>query len=82
MTDLVRNANAPESIETFAWRELRFHVITREPLTPDQLRTLRQTPPKIDRIGRFADVLAMVLGWHVQIRTERPSPEIRFEVGR
>ena len=71
-----------ESIETFAWRELRFQVVTADPLTADQLRILRQTLPKIDRVGLFADVLAMVLGRHVRIRTERPSPDIRFEVGR
>ena len=79
--DAVRT-DPQESIETFAWRDLRFHVVTADPLTADQLRILRQTLPKIDRVGIFADVLAMILGRHVRIRTERPSPDIRFEVGR
>ena len=72
---------AEECVETFAWRDLRFHVVTRDPLTADQRRILRQTLPRIDRVGTFADVLAMILGRHVQIRTVRPSPDIRFEIG-
>ena len=82
MTDLVRDTNAPECIETFAWHDLRFHVVTRHPLSADQLKTLRRALPKIDRVGLFAELVAMVLGRHVQIRTERPSLDIRFEVGR
>lgn len=82
MTDLIRGADAPDSIEPFIWHDLRFHVVTREPLTADQLKTLRRALHKIDRVGQFAEVVAMVLGRHVQIRTERPSPDIRFEVGR
>jgi len=81
-SDTVRSSDAPECIETFAWRGLRFHVVTREPLTPDQIRTFGQTLPKVTRVGLFAEMVAMVLGRHVRIRTERPSPDIRFEVGR
>jgi hypothetical protein len=72
---------APECVETFAWHDLRFHVVTRDPLTADQVRTLRKALPKIDRVGRFAELVAMLLGRHVQIRTVRPSPDIRFEIG-
>jgi hypothetical protein len=82
MTDLIRRADAPECVETFAWRDLRFHVVTPDPLSADQLKTLRRALPKIDRVGLFAELVAMVLGRHVQIRTERPSPDVRFEVGR
>lgn len=82
MTDLDRDINAPECIETFAWRDLRFHVVTCDPLSADQLKTLRRALPKIDRVGLFAELVAMVLGRHVQIRTERPSVDVRFEVGR
>jgi hypothetical protein len=72
----------PRCIETFAWRGLRFRVVPREPLTADQIRTFGQTLPKVTRVGLFAEMVAMVLGRHVRIRTERPSPDIRFEVGR
>jgi hypothetical protein len=82
MIDLVRGADAPDSIETFSWHDLRLHVVTREPLSPDQLQTLRRALNKIDRVGQFAELVAMVLGRHVQIRTKRPSPDIRFEVSR
>ena len=53
-----------------------------EPLTADQIRTFGPTLPKVTRVGLFAEMVAMVLGRHVRIRTERPSPDIRFEVGR
>ena len=76
------DVDPPECIETFAWRNLRFHVVTHEPLTADQIRTFGQTLPKVTRVGRFAEMVALVLGRHVRIRTERPSPDIRFEVGR
>ena len=81
-TDTVRDADVKDCTETFTWRDLRFHVVTHDPLTADQIRTIRRTLPKINRVGLFAEVVAMVLGRHVQIRTERPSPDIRFEVGR
>lgn len=73
--------SAPECVETFAWHDLRFHVVTRDPLTADQVRTLTKALPKIDRVGSFAELIAMLLGRHVQIRTVRPSPDIRFEIG-
>jgi len=80
-SDIVRTSDPPECIESFDWRTLHFHVVTRDPLTPEQIRQLRKTLSKIDRVGLFAEVIAMILGRHVQIRTVRPSPDIRFEVG-
>lgn len=79
--ETIPNVATQECIETFVWRDLRFHVVTRDPLTADQIRTIRRTMPKVKRVGLFAEVVAIVLGRHVQIRTERPSPDIRFEVG-
>jgi len=79
-TDLVKSPEARECIETFEWRQLHFHVVTAHPLTADQVKTLRKALPKIERVGIFAEVVAMILGRHVQIRTVRPSPDIRFEV--
>lgn len=79
-TDLVRSPEAPECIESFEWHDLNFHVVTAGPLTADQVKVLRRTLPKIARVGIFAEVVAMTLGRHVQIRTVRPSPDIRFEV--
>ena len=80
-TDDALRTGAQEIVETFAWRDLRFHVVTRDPLSPEQIRTLRKALPRIERVGVFAEVVAMILGRHVQIRTVRPSPDIRFEVG-
>ena len=79
-TALVRSPDAQECIETFEWRDLHFHVVTADPLTSDQVKTLRRALTKIERVGIFAEVVAMILGRHVQIRTVRPSPDIRFEV--
>ena len=82
MTDLVGYVDTPESIETFAWHDLRIHVVTRDPMTADQIKVLQRALKKVDRVGQFAELVAMILGRHVQIRTERPSPDIRFEVSR
>jgi hypothetical protein len=71
-----------ESISTFEWHRLHLHVVTREPLSPDQVRTIERTLAKVASVGQFADVLGMILGRSVRIRTERPSPDIRLEVGR
>ena len=78
----VDRAESREYVQTFAWRDLRFHVVTPEPLTTEQARILARSVPKIGRVGLFAELVAMVLGRHVRIRTERPSPDVRFEVGR
>jgi hypothetical protein len=79
--EIVRTAEVEECIETFPWHSLRFHVVTRDPLTGDQVKTLRRAISKVNRVGVFAELVATVLGRHVQIRTVRPSPDIRFEVG-
>jgi hypothetical protein len=79
-TDLVRSPEVQEHVETFEWRHLHFHVVTVDPLTADQVKTLRKALPKIERVGIFAEVVAMIVGRHVQIRTVRPSPDVRFEV--
>lgn len=81
-SQMVRSVEGAESVLTFEWRNLHLHVVTREPLSPDQILQIQQVLPKVTSVGQFADVLGMVLGRSVRIRTERPSPDIRFEVGR
>ncbi len=66
---------------TFEWRELRFHVVTREPPAESQLLFLRQALARLDRVGSFADALGYTFGRRVRIRTTRPSPDVWFEVG-
>ena len=73
---------AAESVATFEWHHLHLHVVTREPLSADQVRTIRRTLPKVASVGMFVDLLGMLLGRSVRIKTERPSPDIRLEVGR
>ncbi len=65
----------------FEWRNLRFHVVTGEPLTESQLVFLRQVLGHLDRVGTFADALGDTFGRRVRIRTTRPLPDIWFEVG-
>lgn len=77
----VRSVAAAESVATFEWRNLHLHVVTREPLPADQVRTIEWVLPKVASVGQFADVVGLVLGRHVRIRTERPSPDVRLEVG-
>jgi hypothetical protein len=84
MTELgliTRRIAEDESVVTFEWRDLHFHVVTREPVPADQLRTIERVVRTVSSVGAFADLLGMVLGRHVRIRTERPSPDVRFEVG-
>ena len=45
-TDLVRSPDAQECIETFEWRDLHFHVVTADPLTADQVKTLGGHSPR------------------------------------
>jgi len=73
---------AAESVATFEWRKLHIHVVTREPLAADQIRMVERVLPKVASVGQFADMVGMLLGRSVRIRTERPSPDIRLEVGR
>jgi hypothetical protein len=73
---------AADSVATFEWRNLHLHIVTRDPLSADEVRTIGLVLPKVKSVGQFADVVGMVLGRSVRIRTERPSPDVRFEVGR
>ena len=78
---IARRVAKDESVATFEWHDLHFHVITRDPVSADQLQTIERMVRKVPSVGAFADLLGMVLGRHVRIRTERPSPDVRFEVG-
>jgi muramoyltetrapeptide carboxypeptidase LdcA involved in peptidoglycan recycling len=78
----VRTTAPGETISTFEWRGLHLHVVTLEPLPADQFRTIEQALAKVKSVGQFADVVGIVLGRHVRIRTERPSPDVRLEVGK
>jgi hypothetical protein len=80
-SETVPAARAAASVQTFEWRHLRFLVVTAEPLLADQVRTIKRTLPRVGSVGMFADVLGMVLGRHVRIRTVRPSLNVTFEVG-
>ena len=66
---------------TFDWRGLHLHVITADALTPDQVRTIQRALRWIESVGQFADLLGMVLGRRVRITTDRPSTEVRLDVG-
>ena len=77
----VHSVAAAESIVTFEWRNLHLHVVTREPLAAEHVRTIERMLPKVASVGQFADLLSMVLGRHVRIRTDRPSSDIRLEAG-
>jgi hypothetical protein len=78
---LVDSVAAAESVATFQWHNLRLHVVTREPLSAEQVRAIERVLPKVAGVGLFADVLGMMFGRSVRIRTQRPSPDIRLEVG-
>ena len=80
-SQIVRSIGDEESVATFEWRGLHLHVVTREPLLPDEVRTIQRVLPKVASIGLFADVLGMLSGRSVRIRTERPSLDVRLEVG-
>ncbi len=78
---IVHSVPAAESVATFEWRGLHLHVATREPMSADQVRTLDRALRKISSVGQFVDALGIVLGRRVRIRTERPSADVRLEVG-
>ena len=82
LSQTVHSVTAEESVTTLEWRHLRLHVVTREPLSADQVRTIKRALSKVASVGQFADVLGMALGRSVRIKTERPSPDIRLEVWR
>jgi hypothetical protein len=69
------------TVAEFAWHDLRFRVVTPDPLTEDQRHVIEGALAKIGSVGSFADVLGIVLGRRVRVRAERPSPEVTFEVG-
>jgi hypothetical protein len=77
-----QTVTAAESISTFEWHGLHLHVVTREPLSAEEVLAMERTLKKVASVGLFADVLGMMLGRSVRIRTERPSRDIRLEVGR
>ena len=81
-SEIAQIAEHAASVETFEWRDLRFHVVTPDPLTDEQIRAIRRAAPKVASVGRFADLLAVILGRHVRILAVRPSPDVSFEVGR
>jgi hypothetical protein len=55
--------------------------VTRQPLSVEHVHTIERVLPRVHSVGQFADVVGMLLERAVRIRTERPSPDIRFEVG-
>ena len=65
-SQIVRSIGDEESVATFERRGLHLHVVTREPLLPDEVRTIQ----RVMRSGRS-----------VRIRTERPSLDVRLEGG-
>jgi hypothetical protein len=69
------------AVATFEWRDLRLHVVTREPISADEQRTLEHVLPKIKSVGMFVDALGMIFGRSVRIKTERPSPDVWLQVG-
>ena len=81
-TRIVASVAAEEIIATFEWRNLHIHIVTREPLTVDEVHTIERVLPKVASVGQFADVVGMIFGRSVRIRTQRPSTDIRLEVGR
>jgi hypothetical protein len=81
-TRIIASVAAEESVAMFEWRKLHIHIVTREPLTVDEVRTIERVLPKVASVGQFADVVGMVFGRSVRIRTQRPSTDIRLEVGR
>ena len=80
-SETIPDASSAESVATFEWQKLHFHVVTRQPLSVDHVHTIERVLPRVHSVGQFADVVGMLLERAVRIRTERPSPDIRFEVG-
>ena len=72
---------ASASVTTYEWRGLRLHVVTADALTADQAHTITRALRWVESVGQFADLLGMVLGRRVRIKTERPSTDIWLEVG-
>jgi hypothetical protein len=81
-TRIIAGVAVEESVAMFEWRNLHIHIVTCEPLTVAEVRTIERMLPKVASVGQFADVVGMVFGRSVRIRTQRPSMDIRLEVGR
>jgi hypothetical protein len=77
----IRHAQDAEVVATFEWRGLHLHVVTPDPLTDEQVRMIGRGLSKVTSVGMFADLVGMLLGRSVRIRTKRPSSDIRLEVG-
>jgi hypothetical protein len=78
---VVAPVQADEKVTTLEWHKLHLHVVTRDPLSADQIRVLERALRKVAGVGEFADVVSTLAGRPVRIRTERPSRDIRLEVG-
>jgi hypothetical protein len=74
-------AGVEEHVATFEWHKLHLQVVTCDPLSADQIRTLERALRKVKSVGDFADAVSTLTGRSVRIRTERPSPNVRLEVG-
>jgi hypothetical protein len=81
ISQVARQVVDAESVATFEWRGLHIHIVTLEPLTDEQVRMIGRALPKVTGVGMFADLVGMLLGRSVRIRTQRPSPDVRLEVG-
>jgi hypothetical protein len=81
-SQVIPRMSAAENVSTIEWRGLHLHVVTLEPLSPDQVRDIKRSLVKVSSVGQAADILGMILGRSVRIRTERPSLDVRLEVGR
>ena len=76
------SAGSGEWVTTFVRGKLNLRVVTLAPLSPDEVHALERALPKSGSVELFAEIVSTVLGRHVRIRDERPSPDIRLEVGR
>jgi hypothetical protein len=80
-TQIIARVQADENVATFEWHQLHLHVVTRDQLPSHQIRVLERALRKVAGVGEFADLVSTLTGRSVRIRTERPSPDIRIEVG-
>jgi hypothetical protein len=81
-SQVIPRMSAAENVSTFEWRGLHLHAVTSEPPSPDQVRDIKRSLAKVSSVGQAADILGMILGRSVRSRTERPSLDVRLEVGR
>ena len=50
---IARRVAKDESVATFEWHDLHFHVITRDPVSADQLQTIERMVRKVPSVGAF-----------------------------